>query len=218
MFLTFKLALVTTIVLFVFGMPLAYYLAYSKNKFKVIFETLVSMPLVLPPSVLGFYLLLAYSPNHFPGNLFKHYFNLQLAFSFTGIAIGSIIYSLPFMVSSLQSGFQNLPVSLKEASYSLGKSKWVTLFKVLLPNIKPSIITGTVLTFAHTIGEFGVVLIIGGSIPGKTKVASLAIYDEVQSLNFFKANHYALILFLITFLILLSVYIFNRNKVVWKNL
>lgn len=209
--LTFEVSLTATCILFAISIPLAYYLAYAKSKFKHIIETLVSMPLVLPPSVLGFYLLIVYSPNHFPGSFLRDYLGIQLAFSFPGIVIGSILFSLPFMASPIQAAFESLPVSLKEASYSLGKSGFYTLRRVLLPNIKTSLIKAIVLTFAHTIGEFGVVLMIGGNIPGKTRVASIAIYDEVQALNFTTAHQYALTLFVITFAILLVVHILNRK-------
>jgi molybdate transport system permease protein len=174
------------------------------------------MPLVLPPSVLGFYLLLAFSQNYWFGSFLNHYFKIQLAFTFLGILIGSIIFNLPFMVNSIQTGFSNLPVSLKDASYTLGKSRLTTLLRVLLPNMKPALLTGVCLTFAHTIGEFGVVLMIGGSIPGKTRVASLAVYDEVQALNFGMANKYAMFLFIFSFIILLFIYSVNRDYLKWK--
>jgi molybdate transport system permease protein len=209
--LSFELALITTVILFFIAVPLSYWLARNEFKIKPFISAIVSMPLVLPPTVLGFYLLMAFSPAHFPGSLIEKLFNVRLVFSFEGLILASIIYSLPFMVNPIQSGLESLPLSLEEASYTLGKSKFKTLIKILLPNIKPSLITGIVLSFAHTIGEFGVVLMIGGNIPGKTRVASLAIYDEVESLNYHNANVYALTLFIITFLILLTVYIFNRK-------
>ena len=209
LFLTFKLALVTTFILLIIAIPLSYWLSSTKSKLKPIFETLVSMPLVLPPTVLGFYLLVAFSPANFIGNWLDHYLGLRLIFSFEGLVFASVIYSLPFMVHPVQAGFSNLSPNISEASYMLGKSKSTTLFKVLLPNIKPSLLTGIVLSFAHTIGEFGVVLMIGGNIPGKTKVASIAIYDEVETLNYSAANTYSLILFAITFVILFSVYLVN---------
>ncbi len=207
--LSFELALITTAVLFFIAVPLAYWLARNELKIKPFISAIVSMPLVLPPTVLGFYLLIAFSPAHFFGSFIEKLFNLRLVFSFEGLILASMIYSLPFIVNPIQSGFESLPVSLEEASYTLGKSQFKTLIKVLLPNIKPSLITGIVLSFAHTIGEFGVVLMIGGNIPGKTRVASLAIYDEVESLNYHSANVYALILFAITFIILLTVYVYN---------
>jgi molybdate transport system permease protein len=207
--LSFELALITTAILFFLAVPLAYWLAKNELKIKPFISAIVSMPLVLPPTVLGFYLLIAFSPAHFFGGLIEKLFNIRLVFSFEGLILASMIYSLPFMVNPIQSGFESLPASLEEASYTLGKSKLKTLIKILLPNIKPSLITGIVLSFAHTIGEFGVVLMIGGNIPGKTRVASLAIYDEVESLNYHTANIYAVILFAITFIILLTVYIYN---------
>lgn len=209
--LTFKLALITTLVLFILAIPLAYWLAYTKSKLKPIIETLVSMPLVLPPTVIGFYLLIAFSPSNAFGNWINEWLGLRLVFSFEGLLLASVFYSLPFMVHPIQSGFTNLPKSLKEMSYILGKTRVTTIIKVLLPNIKPALLTGIVLAFAHTIGEFGVVLMIGGNIPGKTKVASIAIYDEVEALNYSAANTYSIILFALTFTILLLVYLFNNG-------
>ncbi len=214
--LTFRLAFITTLILLVISVPIAYWLAYSKSRIKPVIETLVSMPLVLPPTVLGFYLLVAFSPSSSFGQWLDETLGLRLVFSFGGLVLASVIYSLPFMVQPIQSGFANLSGSLKEAAYVLGKSRTTTLFKVLLPNIKPSLLTGIVLAFAHTIGEFGVVLMIGGNIPGKTKVASITIYDEVEALNYSAANTYSLILFIITFIILLSVYLINGRYTLLK--
>jgi molybdate transport system permease protein len=209
--LTFRLAAITTLILFVIGIPLAYWIAHTRTRVKPVIETLVSMPLVLPPSVLGFYLLLAFSPQNAFGQWLEQWFSIRLVFSFAGLVVGSVIFSLPFMVHPIQSGFQNLPGSLVEASRTLGKSDTVTLFRVLLPNIKPALLSGAVLSFAHTVGEFGVILMIGGNIPGVTKVASIAIYDEVESLNYAAANFYALVLFAVTFAILLTVYVMNKK-------
>jgi len=214
--ISIKLASLTTIFLFCVGIPIAYFLTYSSFRLKIILQALVSMPLVLPPSVLGFYLLIAFSPNYWFGNFLDRYFDIRLAFSFLGILIGSIIFNLPFMVNSIQNGFSNLPVSLKDASYTLGKSRLTTVFRVLLPNMKPALLTGVCLTFAHTIGEFGVILMIGGNIPGKTRVAALAVYDEVQALNFDTANKYAVFLFLFSFVVLLFIYSVNREYLKWK--
>ncbi|WP_031428876.1 molybdate ABC transporter permease subunit [Flavimarina sp. Hel_I_48] len=207
--LTFKLAGFTTCLLLIIAIPLSYYLAYSRSRIKPILETLVSMPLVLPPTVLGFYLLVTFSTGHPIGRFFDDALGIRLLFSFPGLVIGSIIYSLPFMVQPLQAGFAALPVSLKEASYVLGKSSLTTMIRVLLPNMKPALLSGIVLAFAHTVGEFGVVLMIGGNIPNSTRVASIAIYDEVEALNYDAANTYSLILFAITFSLLLLVYLFN---------
>lgn len=210
-FITFQLAFITTFFLFFLALPLAYYLAFSKSFFKVILEALVSMPLILPPTVLGFYLLLVLSPNSFLGSFLDTYLGLRLIFSFEGLIVASMIYSLPFMVQPIQSGLQNLPQSYQEAAYVLGKSKLTTFWKVLLPNIRPSILTAITLSFAHTIGEFGVVLMIGGNIPNETRVVSIAIYDEVESLNYATANIYAGILFAVSLGILLLVYGWNKN-------
>lgn len=211
--LTFKLAFITTIILIVIAIPLGAWLAYSRSKIKPVLEALISMPLVLPPTVLGFYFLIALSPKSWLGGLLNDWFSLKLVFSFPGLVLASVVYSLPFMVHPVQSGLSSLPSSLREASILMGKSKRTTLFKVLLPNIKPSLLTGLVLTFAHTVGEFGVVLMIGGNIPGETRVASIAIYDQVEALNYHGANQYSLILFAITFSIVLLVYIVNRNEI-----
>jgi molybdate transport system permease protein len=209
--LTFQLALVVTVVLFVIGVPLAYWIAFSPNRFRYIVETLVSMPLVLPPTVIGFYLLIVFSPKYFLGHFLQSFFGVRVVFSFTGLVIGSVIFSLPFMVNPIKSGLQNFPLALMEASYVLGKSPWETLRRVILPNIKPSLLTGIVMAFAHTIGEFGVVLMIGGNIPGETRLASIAIYNEVEALNYHTAGLYALILVAISFSILLIFYYLNRK-------
>jgi molybdate transport system permease protein len=216
--LTFNLAIVTTILLLIVSIPLSYWLANTKSRMKPVIETLVSMPLVLPPTVLGFYLLIAFSPSNAFGNWLDEWLGLRLVFSFEGLVVASMIYSLPFMVHPIQSGMSNLPSSLSEVSYILGKSKFTTLRKVVLPNIRQSLLTGLVLSFAHTIGEFGVVLMIGGSIPGQTRVASIAIYEEVESLNYGIANTYSIILFVITFIILFLVYMINGGymKQFWK--
>lgn len=214
LWLTFKLASVTSVILCLVGIPFAAWLAHTRVRIKPAVEALVAMPLVLPPSVLGFYLLLAFSPQSWFGHFLDQTIGLKLAFSFSGLVLGSIIYSFPFLVHPVQSGFQNLPVSLSEAAYTLGKSRWQTFLQVLLPNIRPSLLAGIVLSFAHTVGEFGVVLMIGGNIPGSTRVASLAIYDEVESLNYATANFYALVLFAVSFILLLIVYWLNRKFLV----
>ncbi len=211
LWLTLQLALITTGCLLIIGIPIAAWLAQSKFKLKPAVEAIISLPLVLPPSVLGFYLLLAFSPASGLGEFLNEVLGIRLVFSFTGLVISSVIYSLPFMVHPVQSGLEALPGSLREASQTLGKSRWQTFTHVLLPNIKPALFTGIVLSFAHTLGEFGLVLMIGGNIPGVTKVASIAIYDEVESLNFKAAHVYAGILLVLSFCILVAVYIFNRH-------
>jgi molybdate transport system permease protein len=216
LWITFKLASLTTIILFFIGLPFSYLLAYSDFRLKPAVEAIVSMPLVLPPSVLGYYILVAYSPRYWFGDILEKIFNVRLAFSFEGILIASVIFSLPFMIQPLQNGLRSLPTQIREASYTLGKSKTVTFFHVLLPNIRPSVITALALTFAHSIGEFGMVLMVGGNMPGRTRVASVAIYDEVQSLNFHAANKYALVLFTVSFILLVSIYSINRKHDIWK--
>jgi molybdate transport system permease protein len=173
---------------------------------------IITMPLVLPPSVLGFYLLLAFSPQHGIGKWLEETFNVQFVFSFKGLVLASVIYSMPFMIGPIKSALQQLPVSLSQASYSLGKSRWQTFINVLLPNIKPPLLTAIVLTFAHTLGEFGVVLMIGGNIPGVTRVASIAVYDSVEQMDYHTANVYSLILFAITFVLVIAVFIFNKYQ------
>jgi molybdate transport system permease protein len=216
LWITFKLAGLTTIILLSIGLPFAWWLAYTKVRIKPFIEALVSMPMVLPPSVIGYYILIVYSPRNGLGEWLWRVFDVRLAFTFEGVLIASVIFSLPFMVQPLQNGLQSLPDSLREASYTLGKSKWITFSSVLLPNIRPSVITAVALTFAHSIGEFGIVLMVGGNMVGETRVASIAIYDEVQALNFKVANQYALILFLISLALLTIIYSVNKKYSSWK--
>jgi len=195
----------------VISLPIAYALAYSSFKLKPVIEALVSLPLILPPSVLGFYLLLAFSPERAFGGFLDRTFDLRLVFTFPGLVISSVVYSLPFMVQPFQSGFRMIPTALIDASYTLGKGRFDTLIHVLLPNMRAALITGTILAFAHTIGEFGVVLMIGGSIPEETRVVSIALYDEVQAMHYGAANAYAGILLAFSFAILLTVYTINQR-------
>jgi molybdate transport system permease protein len=209
--LTLRLAGITTALLLLIGLPLAYWLSTGRSFVKIIAEALVTMPLVLPPSVLGFYLLLAFSPRRGVGKWLFNHFNIQLVFSFEGLVLASLIYSMPFMIGPIKSALQQLPLSLQQASYTLGKGKIETFLKVLLPNIRSSLFTATVLTFAHTLGEFGVVLMIGGNIPNVTRVASIAIYDSVENMDYRNANNYSLVLFAITFIIVIALFMFNRH-------
>lgn len=211
--LSLRLSLITTIILLVIGLPLAYWLSGKSSIPKLILEAIITMPLVLPPSVLGFYLLITFSPQNALGRWLHETLDIQLVFSFGGLIMASVIYSLPFMINPIKSAFVQLPDSMEEASYTMGKSKKQTLLHILVPNIKSSILTAAVLTFAHTLGEFGVVLMIGGNIPGVTKVASIAIYDSVERMDYSSANNYSLILFALTFVIVLTVFIVNRNSV-----
>lgn len=209
--LTFKMALLTTVVLLLIGVPVAFWLSYSSVRFKFLVEALVSMPLILPPSVIGFYLLLAFSPANTFGSMLEKYFDIRLVFTFPGLVVASVLYSLPFMVQPLLNGFRMLPGSFAEVSYTLGKNKFTTLLRVLLPNIKASIITGCILTFAHAVGEFGVVLMVGGNIPDETRVVSVAIYDAVEAMDYKAANSYALILLVFSFLLLLTIHFVNNK-------
>ena len=197
--LSFKLAGLTTIILFILSLPLAWYLSQSQSKIKPLIEALTALPIVLPPSVLGFYILIVFT-------------QIDLNFSFMGLVIASCFYSLPFMVQPLQGGFESLNKNMLEASYIAGKSQFITLFRVALPNIKPALLTALIITFAHTVGEFGVVLMIGGSIPDETKVASIAIYEMVEIMDYETAHIYAGLMVLISFVVLLSVYIFNHSN------
>jgi len=214
--LSFKLAGITTLILFLISLPLAWYLSQTKSKIKPFIEAATALPIVLPPSVLGFYVLIVFSQlNDFTfiiRGIEIFTINLNLAFTFTGLVIASCFYSLPFMVQPLQGGFESLNKNMLEASYIAGKSKFVTLFKIALPNIKPALLIALIITFAHTVGEFGVILMIGGSIPGETKVASIAIYEMVEIMDYGSAHIYSLIMLFISFVVLLSVYVFNHRQ------
>ncbi|WP_086277241.1 molybdate ABC transporter permease subunit [Campylobacter devanensis] len=209
--LSFKLAIISTIILFIISIFFAYIVARCEFKFKPVLESVISLPLVLPPSVLGFYILILLSPYSFLGEFMEKYFDIRLVFNFTGLVIASCIYSLPFMFSPILSGFKSLPNSLIEASYSLGKGKLTTLFRVAMPNIKPSLLSAIIISFAHTLGEFGVILMIGGSIEGKTKVASIAIYEAVEILDYKLAHIYSAIMLIISFSVLFLVYFINQK-------
>jgi molybdate transport system permease protein len=210
-YLSFKLAVVTTIILFIIALPLAWYLSQTRSKVKPYLEAITALPIVLPPSVLGFYILWALSVNSPIGSFFNEVFGVTLVFNFIGLVIASVFYSLPFMVQPLQSGFESLNRTMLEASWLSGKSKLQTLLFVALPNIKPALLTAVIVTFAHTVGEFGVVLMIGGSIVGETKVASVAIYEFVEIMDYESAHIYSAIMVAMSFFVLLSVYIFNHR-------
>lgn len=210
--LSFKLAAITTLILFVISVPLAWYLSQTSSKSKPVLEAITALPIVLPPSVLGFYILWALSYNSPIGAFFEEAFGIKLVFNFTGLVIASCFYSMPFMVQPLQSGFESINKNMLEASYISGKGRVETILKVALPNIKPALLTAIIVTFAHTVGEFGVVLMVGGSIPDETKVASVAIYEFVEIMDYESAHIYSGIMVVISFLVLLSVYIFNSKE------
>ena len=209
--LSFKLAGITTLILFIIAMPVSWWLSQTKCRCKPFVEAVTSLPIVLPPSVLGFYILFALSQNSPIGAFFEETFGVKLVFNFTGLVIASCFYSFPFMVQPLQGGFETLNKNMLEASYIAGKGKFQTLWRVALPNIKPALLTALIVTFAHTVGEFGVVLMVGGSIPGETKVASVAIYEFVEVMDYSQAHIYSAIMLLMSFLVLLGVYLFNQH-------
>jgi len=210
--LSFKLAGLTTFVLFFIGVPFAWYLSQTNSKLKPFLEALIALPIVLPPSVLGFYILVVLSQNSPLGAFFYDTFGIELIFNFSALVIASCFYSLPFMVQPLQNGFESLQKNMIEASYIIGKGKFKTMLMVALPNIKPVVITAVIITFAHTVGEFGVVLMVGGSIPHETKVASVAIYEMVEVMDYTSAHIYSGIMISISFIVLLCVYMFNNKK------
>lgn len=203
---TLKLALVSTIVLLILGTPLAWWLARTQWRFKFILETLVALPLVLPPTVLGFYLLVALSPTGPVGTLTNAIGLGTLAFSFSGLVVGSVIYSMPFVVQPLQDAFRNIGARPLEVAATLRASPIDRFYSVVLPLAKPGFITAAVLGFAHTLGEFGVVLMIGGNIPGETQVVSIAIYDHVEMLEYSRAHWLAGGLLMLSFVMLALVY------------
>jgi molybdate transport system permease protein len=210
--LSFKLALTASVILFLIALPLSWYLSQTKSKCKPFLEAITALPIVLPPSVLGFYILYALGQHSPIGAFFRDVFDIRLVFNFTGLVIASCFYSFPFMVQPLQSGFESLNKNLLEASYISGKGKIETIFKVALPNIKPSLITALIITFAHTVGEFGVVLMVGGSIPNETLTASVAIFEFVETPDYLGAHIYSAIMIAISFTVLLLVYIFNHKQ------
>lgn len=210
-YLSFKLAFISTVILFIFCVPLAYFLSRVSFKGKSVIEAIISLPLVLPPSVLGFYILVFLSPYSTIGSFFEEHFGIRLVFNFTGLVIASCIYSLPFMFAPLLGAFNSLPKNIIEASYTLGKGRITTMLKIALPNIKPSLLNAIIISFAHTLGEFGVVLIIGGSLSSETKVASIAIYEATEMLDFTTAHIYSGIMLAISFFVLFCVYFLTKK-------
>lgn len=197
MFLTFKIAFLTTCILLPIGIFLAYFLYKTENIWKIWIEIAIWLPLILPPTVLGFYLLMLLSPQNAIGAFLLKQWGIKLVFSLEGVLLASVIFGLPFMVNPIKSGFQSLPKQLQEASFTLGRGEMATLFYVLLPNIKPSLLLACVGSFVHAVGEFGVVMMIGGNIQGETRLASIALFDEVEALNYPIAHQYALSLFFV---------------------
>jgi molybdate transport system permease protein len=211
LWLSMKLAACVAALLLIIGMPIAYWLAYATWRGKFLLEAVVALPLVLPPTVLGFYALLAMGPHGPLGKFWSMAFGHGLAFTFGGLVTASMFYSFPFAVQPLMSAFENVDGRLLNASAVLGAGPWRRFSSVILPLSLPGIVTAVVLCFAHTLGEFGVVLMVGGNLPGVTRTASIAIYDQVQSLEYGDANRMALVLLLISFVVLSIVYGVNRQ-------
>ncbi|MGV2873294.1 molybdate ABC transporter permease subunit [Colwellia sp. E150_009] len=212
LFTTLKLAALTTMILLLIGTPLAWYLANMQSRYKVIIEAIVALPLVLPPTVLGFYLLIAFSPQHLPGQLWQQVTGQQLAFSFSAIVIGSVLYSMPFVVQPLQKSFEQLGKPLLEAGAMLGAGAFDRFFSIVFPITKASFITAASLGFAHTVGEFGVILMIGGNIPGETRVLSIALFDHVEAFDYAKAHILAISLLAGSMMLLAAIYLLNSPK------
>ncbi len=206
LWLSIQLASLTTLILLIIGAPLAWKLSYSRWRYKSIIQSIITLPLVLPPTVIGFYLLIAFSPAG-PIGAF-----IPLAFSFEGLVVASIIYSLPFVVQPIQNAFSAINSDLLDAASTLGASPCTRFFKVAIPLAKPGFITATVLGFAHTLGEFGIILMIGGNIPGETQVISIRIYEQVEGLQYQQAHILSALLLIFSFMALQLLYFTTRNK------
>jgi molybdate transport system permease protein len=204
--LSLKLATVTSVALMVIGLPVSYWVAYSQRPWKFLVEAIVALPLVLPPTVLGFYILVAAGPQSPLGRWYERLVGRGLPFTFEGLVVASTLYSLPFTVQPIAAAFRTVDRKLIEAAWTLGVSSWETFLRVIAPQSWTGLLTGFVLSFAHTIGEFGVVLMVGGNIPGSTRTVSIDIYDQVQSLNYSSAAITSLGLLVFSFLVLSLVY------------
>jgi len=213
--LTLRLAVTVSFILLLVGVPLAYWLAYSRKPWKFFVEALVSLPIVLPPTVLGFYVLVAIGPLSPVGRWYQAIAGHPLAFTFEGLVVGSVLYSLPFAVQPMATSFASIDHTLLDASALLGASRWRTFRRIVLPLGLPGVLTGFVLSFAHTLGEFGVVLMIGGNIPGATQTVSILIYDQVQALDYVTANRTALLLLSFCFVLLAILYGLRRRSA-WR--
>ncbi|OCR22269.1 molybdenum ABC transporter permease [Pseudomonas syringae] len=214
--LTLKLASLTTVILLVIGTPIALWLAHTRSWLKGPIGAIVALPLVLPPTVIGFYLLLLLGPNGAVGQLTQHLGIGTLTFSFPGLVIGSVLYSMPFVVQPLQNAFAAIGPRPLEVAATLRANPWDTFFSVVLPLAKPGFITGAILGFAHTVGEFGVVLMIGGNIPEKTRVVSVQIFDHVESMEYLQAHWLAGAMVVFSFLVLLALYSSGKTKSGWS--
>ncbi|HET9837194.1 MAG TPA: molybdate ABC transporter permease subunit [Candidatus Angelobacter sp.] len=215
--LTAKLATLTSLILLVISVPLALWLAFSPRRWKLLIESLVGMPLVLPPTVLGFYLLVAFGNGTALGRWYERLTGGTLAFTFSGLVVASVIYSLPFAVQPMVATLRAVDQRLIDAARTLGAGKWKIYAQIVLPLAWAGLLTGLILSFAHTVGEFGVVLMVGGNIPGATRTLSIDIYDQVQSLNYGSANQTALMLLLFSYVLLCVVYGVNRRTLMWSS-
>lgn len=211
LWLSAQLAFVTMVILILAGTPLAWWLSQTSSRWKPAAQAVVAMPIVLPPTVLGFYLLILLGPDGSIGKWWVQLTGSTLTFSFTGLVIASCIYSLPFAVQPIQNAFEALPRQTLERAWTLGASRLDAFFSVVVPLSVRGFVSGMVLAFAHTLGEFGVVLMVGGNIPGETRVASIAIYDHVESLNYAAAHRMSLLLLGFAFVVLFGMYLFNRR-------
>jgi molybdate transport system permease protein len=209
--LTLRLSLITAAALIVLALPLAYWVAFSRRRWKFLLQAATSLPLVMPPTVLGFYVLIAFGSSSPLGRLYQQWTGHTLAFTFEGLVVGSILYSLPFAVQPLVNSFLAIEPKLIDASRVLGASRLATFFRVILPLSTSGIVTAIALTFAHTFGEFGVVLMVGGDIPGVTRTISIDVFDQVQAGNYAAANVTSLVLLAVSFVILAMVYGWNRR-------
>ena len=212
LWLTFKLAAVTTILLLLVSTPLAYWLAHTRVKYRPVVEAIVALPIVLPPTVLGFYFLILFNPDGLVGSTWQTLTNTSLLFSFSALVIVSVFYSLPFVVQPLQNTFSSIGREPLEKAYTLGKTPTTAFFNVLIPLSKRGYLTASVLGFAHTLGEFGIVLMVGGSIPNETRVVSIAIYEMVESMQYDQAHGLSAVLLCISFFFLLTVYFVNHRS------
>lgn len=215
--LSLRLAVSVAAILFVVGVPIAYWVTFSRLRWKFLVEAVVALPLVLPPTVIGYYILAGLGPRHLPGRLWQAWFGHTLPFTFGGLLVASVLYSLPFAVQPIAAGMEGVDRRVIEAAWTLGATRLSTFFRVILPLAAGGAITGIVLSFAHTIGEFGVVLMVGGNIPGVTRTVSIDIYDQVQAANYDVANRTALVLLVFAFLVLTAIYSTNRRALsLWR--
>lgn len=212
LWLTFQLAGLTALILVIVGVPLAYWLSRARSLSASLIETLISLPIVLPPTVIGFYLLVAFAPDSALGQTWQALTGASLAFTFEGLVLGSLIYSLPFAVQPFVQGFRNVRVELVESSAALGANAWQRFWSILVPEMRAALLVGTTLSFAHTVGEFGVVLMLGGNIPGETLVVSVAIYNRVEALEYGPAHVLAGSMVAFSFLVLLSLNWLGRRR------